>query len=264
MPTLRSWELRYGIPAMDRESGRHRRYNNAELHAMRLMRDEIARGKRASVAAHSVQQMLGQAGPARGYLDRFLAAAEQENPAAIRRQLDRAREGLGLGACIDDVLLPALHQVGTWWQTGRCDIDQERLTTETVRGWLDRQSSLAPPTVDPTPIVLACGPSDLHTVGLESFALLLRMRGRSCRVLGARTPALALITAIQASGARQVVIVSHLSSGRHRAVESLRQVAALGVQTYFAGNAFSSTAARRGVPGEYLGTRLQDACSALL
>lgn len=51
MPTLRSWERRYDMPASAREPGKHRRYTPAELHSLRLMRDQIARGKPAHAAA---------------------------------------------------------------------------------------------------------------------------------------------------------------------------------------------------------------------
>src|SRR4029077_15991511 len=64
MPTLRSWELRYGIPPTDRTFGKHRRYSPTELHTLRLMRDETARGTRASLAADAVRELLGISGPA--------------------------------------------------------------------------------------------------------------------------------------------------------------------------------------------------------
>src|SRR3978361_123406 len=68
MPTLRSWELRYNLPESVRGAGKHRRYSPAELHGLRLMRDEIARGTRASLAAESVRELLGLDGPAAAYI----------------------------------------------------------------------------------------------------------------------------------------------------------------------------------------------------
>ncbi|MCW2541823.1 MAG: regulatory protein MerR [Frankiales bacterium] len=260
MPTLRSWELRYGIPATDRAPGRHRRYAAAELHALRLMRDEIARGMRAGAAAHSVRSVLGLTGRAAELVSGFLDAAMRGDPSAIREQLDRAHRELGLPACVDDVLLPAMRQIGSWWQAGQCDVEQERLTTETARAWLDRVAAAAPPSTHGRPIVLACGPTDLHTLGLEALAMLLRHQRWSCRVLGARASVVALVTAIQASGAVGVVVASHLKTGRRRAVESIHAADALGVQVFYAGNAFGSESNRRQVPGRYLGVRVQDAC----
>ncbi|RIJ77028.1 MerR family transcriptional regulator [Nakamurella silvestris] len=263
MPTLRSWELRYQIPPSARESGRHRRYTPTELHALRLMRDEIARGKRASVAAISVRELLGLAGPAAEFVRRILVASDAMNSAEIRRELTAASELLGLGRCIDDVLLPSLRQIGSWWESGRCDVDQERLTTEAARAWLDKQSAFAPAPRSSSPVLLACGPRDLHTVGIECLSVLLRYRGWSCRVLGARTSMKTLTTAAQATGATAVVVVSHLSTGRRSAVEALQAVQDLGISAFYAGNAFSSPRSRRGLPGTYLGDKLEKACAVL-
>lgn len=263
MPTLRSWELRYNMPVTVRGAGTHRRYSDTELHGLRLMRDEIARGTRASVAAQSVRNLLGLTGAAADFVADILDASQRSDPMAVRAHLTRAHGTLGLATCLDDVLLPALHQVGLWWQTGRCDIQQEHLTTEAARAWLETLMAYAPPPANPVPIVLACGPSDLHTIGLEAMAILLRYRERSCRLLGARTSEQALTTAIHASGARTVVLVSHLNSGRRRAIESLRAVGKLGVQLYYAGNAFTSPRNRRGLPGTYLGTRLDQASNLI-
>ncbi|MGI8668138.1 MAG: MerR family transcriptional regulator [Jatrophihabitans sp.] len=263
MPTLRSWELRYGIPESTRSPGQHRRYTAAELQALALMRDEIARGKRASAAAQSVRELLGLSGPAAAHIKAFLAASARLDPAGVRGQLDEAQRQLGLGNCIDDVLLPAMRQIGLWWQNGRCDIEQERLTTETVRGWLDALTAFAPTPTHRRPLVLACGPSDLHTLGLEALGLLLRNQHWACRQLGARVTLPALSTAVSASGAAGVVIVAHLPTGRNRAVQALQLVEDSQTPVFYAGNAFGSARSRRGVPGRYLGQRLQVACRAI-
>jgi DNA-binding transcriptional MerR regulator len=260
MPTLRSWELRYNIPKNVRGVGKHRRYSPAELHGLRLMRDEIARGKRASLAAESVRELLGLTGLAADFIADILDASQRSDSVAIRDHLSRAQSVLGLPVCLDDVLLPAMQQVGLWWQTGRCDVEQEHLTTETARAWLETLAAYAPAPARPTPIVLACGPTDLHTIGLEALGILLRYEQWSCRLLGARTSVDALTTALHATGAGAVVVVSHLNTGRQRAIQALQAVDQRKVQVFYAGNAFSSPRSRRSVPGHYLGTRLQDAC----
>jgi DNA-binding transcriptional MerR regulator/methylmalonyl-CoA mutase cobalamin-binding subunit len=263
MPTLRSWELRYNLPESSRGAGKHRRYSPAELHGLRLMRDEIARGKRASLAAQSVRELLKLTGAASEFVNDLLDASERSDPVAVRQHLTRAHEALGLAACLDDVLLPAMRQVGLWWQTGRCDVEQEHLATEASRAWLEALSAYAPAPVRPTPIVLACGPTDLHTIGLEALGALLRYQQWTVRLLGARTSVPALEAAISATDAGAVVIVSHLNSGRARAIQSLHAANVLGVEVFYAGNAFTSLRSRRNLPGAYLGTRLQDACALI-
>jgi DNA-binding transcriptional MerR regulator len=263
MPTLRSWELRYGIPPTPRSFGKHRRYSPSELHTLRLMRDEIARGRRASLAAEAVRELLEITGPAAEHIGAILDASAQSDPLAVRAQLTAAHDALGLGACLDDVLLPAMQQVGLWWQTGRCTVEDEHLTTEAARAWLESLSSSTPAPVRTPPIVLACGPTDLHTIGLEALCLLLRNERWSCRLLGARTSVPALAAAVHATGAGAVVIVSHLNSGRARAVQSLRSADRDGVKVFYAGNAFTAPRSRRNLPGTFLGTRLQDACEII-
>lgn len=263
MPTLRSWELRYGIPNLSRGPGQHRRYLPEEVNAVRLMRDEIARGQQAGLAAQSVRRLLGGQGPAQELIHHILAAAERLDAASIRARLDESTEKLGLAACIDDVLLPAMRQIGVWWSVGHCDVVQERMATEAVRAWLDRRSAFAPAPTRPRPILLACGPSDLHTIGLESTALLLRYQGWPCRVIGARTSTITLATAARATAVAGVVVVSQLATGRRRAVESIRAIDDLGVEVFYAGNAFATPRSRRGVPGHYLGVGIQAACALL-
>ncbi|QNK79492.1 B12-binding domain-containing protein [Nakamurella sp. PAMC28650] len=264
MPTLRSWELRYGIPESDRPPGKHRRYTEPEMHALRLMRDEIARGTRASVAAKSVRTLLGVAGPAGELIQHLLEASNRLDTDGIRAQLTKATDVLGLDGCIDEVMLPAMRQIGQWWMAGRCDLSQEQLTTEAARAWLDKRSAFAPTPTAMNPIILACGPGDLHTIGLEALALLLRHRGWPCRVLGARVPTESLTTASVAAGAAGVVIVAHLPTGRRRALASITAVHERGIPVFWAGNAFSTRRSRAQIPGSYLGVRLQDAADLVV
>jgi methanogenic corrinoid protein MtbC1 len=227
------------------------------------MRDEVARGTRASLAAQSVRTLLGNSGPAAEYIEQILAASARFDPVAVRDQLSRAHAALGLTACLDDVLLPAMKQIGLWWETGRCDVEQEHFTTEIVRAWMESLVAYAPDPLSRIPVVLACGPTDQHTIGLEALATLLRYRRWPCRTLGARTSVAALTTAVHATGARAVVVVSHLSTGRKRAIQSLTATAELGAAVFYAGNAFSSPRSRRNVPGTYLGSRLENACDLI-
>jgi methanogenic corrinoid protein MtbC1 len=264
MPTLRSWESRYGIPGSQRSLGRHRSYSAEDLHALRMLRDEIGRGQRASLAAQTVRAMLGAGGPARDSVDAVLRASSDGDADGVRAELNRAVAVLGLGACIDDVLFPAMKQIGNWWESGHCDVEQERFTSETVRAWLEGLAARAPAPMARAPIVLACGPSDQHTIGLEALALLLRLRRWPCRVLGARVPVPVLVTAVRANQAPAVIVVCHLNSGRQRAIRAIRAVDELPGALFYAGNGFSSPRSRRSVPGRYLGTRVQDACATVL
>jgi len=263
MPTLRSWELRYGIPELARSSRRHRRYTSQDIHALRLMRDEITRGRRAAAAARSVRALLGVSGPAANFISAVLAASDRSDTTGIRAELGRAAEVLGNARCIDDVLLPAMRQVGQWWESGRCGVAQEHLTSAAARAWLGERISLAPAPAQQRVIVLACGPSDFHTIGCECLALLLRQQGWPTRLLGAGTSTEKLVAATGSTSSAAAVIVSHLPTSRRRAVESISAVHARGIAVFYAGNAFTALKNRKRVPGTYLGDRIIDACALI-
>jgi DNA-binding transcriptional MerR regulator len=254
VPTIRSWERRYGFPTPDRTQGRHRRYSVAEADQLRMLRDEIARGHQTKDAVEIVRRATAEVGPRPVLLERFLGAAMRLDPRDLREILDAAAEALGVEAAITDVALPAMREMGSRWKAGVCDTAHEHLATEAVRVWLGRQVSLAPPPYRPWPVVLACGPKDLHTIGLEAFAVVLARRGWSVRTLGALTPVDSLVAAVRAAEARAAVVTSQRSSTRRGAAEAVAAVAALpGVRAFYGGMGFAPSGARTDVAGTYLG-----------
>ena len=264
MPTLRSWELRYGIPVTTRASGTHRRYSAEELHALRLMRDEIARGTRAGAAAQAVRASLGQSGPAADFVAAVLEASGDYDAPAIRDQLDAAASELGLAGCLDDVLFPALRQVGEWWQIGRCDVDQERLTTEAVRAWLDRLMSYAPSPIHADP---SCWRADLATSTRWASRRCVCPCAKSVGAAGCSAPAHHRLRSPQPYAPTEPSrSSSRRTSPRPGNVPSAhcRQPKELGVAVFYAGNAFATPRSRVKVPGRYLGPRIKDACDLIV
>jgi hypothetical protein len=200
----------------------------------------------------------------RGFVEQVLLASVAEDPAALRAHLDAAVAALGLGRCIDDVLLPTMREIGTRWQHGLFGIDSERLTTEAVRGWLEVVALDAPQPSPNATLLLACGPSDRHSIALEALGLLLRYQQQPCRMLGPRTSTRALAVAVAANKPIGIVLVSHLETGRLGATQALRSVTGLGAELFYAGGAFATARLRRHVPGTYLGTNIQAACTMIL
>jgi MerR family transcriptional regulator, light-induced transcriptional regulator len=259
VPTIRSWERRYEFPAPPRTDGLHRRYGDIEFEQLRALRDLVTKGHSTRDAVALVRNAVirsGDASPAEPVVDAALAL----DTARLRAALDASTERLGVEETIRRAILPAMREIGSRWKAGRCDVGREHLATEGVRSWLARQAFLAPPPFRPRPIVLACGPQDLHTIGLESFAVILARRGWPCRVLGARTPTEALVSTVEALGAIGAVVTAQRSVTRRSAVEGMAATDALpGVRGFYAGDAFVAPAARRDVRGIYLGEDLVEA-----
>ena len=259
-PTIRSWERRYGVPLADRSRGGHRRYSRAQLDQLRRMRDLIARGRRTVDAAALVK--AGHASTPGPLVEAFLQAARELAPGGIARTLDAARETLGLDETVDEVMLPAMREVGEWWHSGRIDVSHEHLATNATQAWLAAVRPTGPVRAQP-PIILSCGPQDHHTLGLEAIGALLRQRQWDCRMLGARTPAESLARAVAETDAAAVVLVSHVTAGRAAAIEALRSPQLRQRHVFYAGGAFESPRARHRVPGQYLGTNIAKAADLI-
>lgn len=133
------------------------------------------------------------------------------------------------------------------------------MATAAALEWLARTTAEAPQPRHERPIVLSCGPQDQHTIALDAFVLLLRHHGFDCRNLGAQVPAQSLRLAVEKCGASAVVVVSQLSVNRQAAVSALRTVSGALATVFYAGAAFRTAAARKGLPGVYLGGNLTQA-----
>jgi DNA-binding transcriptional MerR regulator len=263
VPTIRSWERRYGFPAPPRTRGRHRRYTTREVEQLRDLRDLVTRGftTRDAVARLTASTPVIAGTELR---EELVGAAMRLDADAIRAVLERSAERLGVEGAIRDVALRSMREIGARWKAGACDVEHEHLATEAVRTWFARHLALAPPPFRADPIVLACGPNDLHTIGLEAFAVVLARRGWPVRVLGAMTPASSLVSTVEAVRAAAAIVVSQRSVTRRPALESLAAVHALpGVRAFYAGDAFAAASARREAPGTYLGDDVLEAVPLL-
>ena len=90
--------------------------------------------------------------------------------------------------------------------------------------------------------------------------MILARRGWPCRVLGARTPTEALVSAVQAMEAIGAVVTAQRSVTRRSAMEAIAAADALpGVRAFYAGDAFIAPSARKDVRGSYLGEDLVEA-----
>ena len=254
-PTIRSWERRYGVPLADRSSGGHRRYARVQLDQLRRMRDLIAQGRRPVEAAALVK--AGHATSPGPLVDAFLQAARDLAPGSIARTLDAARETLGLDRTVDEVLLPAMREIGEWWHAGRIDVSHEHLATNATQAWLATIRPTGPVRPQP-PIILSCGPQDHHTLGLEAIGALLRQRRWDCRMLGARTPAESLARAVPRP-TQWASFWSVTSPPDARRPSTRCAPPAAPPHLFYAGGAFASRRARHGVPGHYLGTNIAQA-----
>ncbi len=195
----------------------------------------------------------------------LVASARTLDGRRIRERLVHSVDALGLDRTIDDVLLPALRLIGGQWASGNVDVASEHLLSTVTSSWLGGLYDAQPAPAYDRPVLLACGPRDLHSLGLECMVALLGARGVDCRSLGARTPMPSVLAAVGTMRPAAVVVASHWRAGTALAADhTVRAVADLGVDVYYAGASFGTEQSRQGLPGTYLGLRLTDAADRVV
>lgn len=265
VPTLRSWQRRYGLVAPGRTVGGHRRYGKEDVEVLQAMRSAVGRGLAAGSAAQALRAPRPAPDVPLSLLSMALERAAACDPAGFAEVLDRAEEEMGTDRTVDRLLVPALREIGDRWERGELDVGAEHLATAAARRWVARRTGgssargRTTPVPRTAPVLLAAAPDNQHTVALEAFGMLLDARGWPTRLLGADTPVPALLRAVDATGAQAVVLTAQQVSRRRPAVAALTALATRPVRLYFAGAAFDSVRHRRDVPGTYLGTVLPEA-----
>jgi MerR family transcriptional regulator, light-induced transcriptional regulator len=252
LPTIRSWERRYEWPRPARTTGGHRRYTPDEVDQLRALRDEIARGTPPRDAVVLLRQLRDRRHSF--FVSRIVEAAVELEWRGVRQALAQAEVELGVEKTVIEVILPALKEVGLRWERRKCDVGGEHMTTDEIRRWLGRVLLEGGVESSRPTVVLSTGPADVHTVGVEAFAVVLSRRGWDCLELGGPTPTESVINAVQKRQAAAAIITSHRAPARRLAVETIRITSSTtGARVYYAGNAFGAVRSRRGVPGTYLG-----------
>jgi DNA-binding transcriptional MerR regulator len=253
--TIRAWETRYGWPRPARTEGRHRRYGHGELQRLIALRNEIARGRNAGEAVEMLRSIAERR--ADRYVDPIVEGAIALEPGRVRAALLDAERDLGVVRAVQDVAVIALREIGDHWAVGTCDVAGEHLGTGEIRRWFTEVAARGLDATSGAPVVLACGPEELHTGGLEAFRVLLVDKGIPALLLGAVTPPESFVLTVREVGASGAVMLCHRPQVRRRSLATLRMLARVGgARVFYAGNGFASARGRRSVPGTYLGTDL--------
>lgn len=215
--TLRAWERRYGVPRPTRTAGEHRLYRMEDIILLRRVQALVAKGTPPSracllVLAEDDGDVLALEEietPVVGYIETNRASV----PAlTLRSQLCRACIALdeecatnalceaftlfGPELALEQVILPALVDLGTAWAEAKISVAPEHLASTLIRARLLSAFEGAS-TNDRRPVaVLAAGPGDQHDIPAMALALLLRRRGWRALFLGPDTPVEALRDAI--------------------------------------------------------------------
>lgn len=100
---------------------------------------------------------------------------------------------------IDDIIKPAMEEVGYLWETKKLEVEQEHLASDTIKTALSRLFIYLPrQSANNIKVLLACSEGETHDIGLQALAYELELKGYGIHYLGANTPFRSLIKAIKA------------------------------------------------------------------
>ncbi|MFJ3905633.1 MerR family transcriptional regulator [Streptomyces sp. NPDC090025] len=249
--TVRSWDRRYGIGPAVRGDGRHRRWSPADVAMLEEMCRLTASGVPPAEAARAAREVRASAvragaagpvapapvavrtaggGPAGGgglplgdvrQECRGLArAAVRLDGPAMEALLRAALVEHGLVTAWEEIMAPTLHAVGRKWESsGDRYVEVEHLLSWHISTALRRAAVTGPAPASPAPpVLLACVPSEQHTLPLEALAAGLAERSLPTRMFGGAVPAEALDAAVRRSGPAAVVLWSQARSTANHAL----------------------------------------------
>src|SRR5690349_8255010 len=147
VPTLRSWERRYGVGPTQRTEGGHRRYALADIERLQRLRRLIADGMPTASAAAAVQRSDTAGSPRRrvrrdSEVEFALAVDAIDGPRIARAAATLLRER-GVEDAWTSVFVPTLIEVGTRWLTADTGIACEHVLTDALRDVLVRHQAAA-------------------------------------------------------------------------------------------------------------------------
>jgi DNA-binding transcriptional MerR regulator len=234
-PTLRTWNLRYGIGPSHRSPGGHRRYAPADLRRLEEMNRLIKAGLPPAEAAQTALRTTGEpsartpaltAGPAIP-LDPPTHTTEAPVPTAavltraalnldagtVTRTLDAALAARGVVWTWDHLVLPALDAICRRQESTGAGVEIEHLFSQHLLSVLSKLTGRPLAPAHPRVILLACAEDEQHSLPCYALAATLTSaHDLETRLLGPRTPYTALADAIRRLAPAAVFIWSQQES----------------------------------------------------
>lgn len=231
--TLRTWDRRYGIGPSGHDAGQNRLYSLEDVARLDLMRSLVIQGLTPSKAAEiakakniSAAQLTPVPGIDPAMVDQdlpenvisldspkntirgLLRAAQMLDSITCRQIVGNLLETKGVLWTWNNVLVPALKQLGEKWETTGEGIEVEHLLSDAIESQFRAISSSDFEPVNARPVILACTSHELHTLPIFAIAAGLAEHKISCRILGARMPADSLLAACKKVGPSAILVWS--------------------------------------------------------
>jgi methanogenic corrinoid protein MtbC1 len=262
---LRVWELRYSAVDPGRTGGGQRRYSDADVERLRLLRRVTEAGRRIGdvvglgdeALRHMVEEdrrarpgtrsAMPAPGPTGDLLEDCLRAVADFDEARLRVALARAAVLLTPGELVEGLVTPLMRRVGELWQAGEIDPAHEHMATVLVRGILTEVIGALPPSEPLRRLIVATPSGERHEIGALLVATTAAAAGWAITHLGTDLPAASIVRAALAVDARAVALSLVHPADPERAIEEILEVRERlrGIIEVFAGGAAALAARGR-------------------
>ena len=272
---LRVWERRYGFPTPSRSAGGDRRYDQAQVERLHLLKRRMGQGLRPgklfSLSAEELSA-LGQVQrvdeaqseafrPFQPIIEQVLSNDNQ----GLRQSLSQLLAKHGLQRFVQDVVPQLNELVGTSWATGRLGIHQEHLYSEELSRLLRAAIGSLPAGSQPPRMLLTTLSGEEHGLGLLMVEGVLAPEGVQCISLGVQTPMEDIFRAVPAYDI-EVLLLSFSGAFPHKrglkTIKLLRDRLPPSVEIWVGGGMTRALVNQR-LPGVHWAPELADCLTCL-
>lgn len=213
--TLRAWERRYNVLAPDRSEGGYRLYSERDIATLLWLKAQLEAGisiSRAAARLHLLQEAGEQPGQPGAAADAGLAAVGVRSAAILLAELVAAllafneaeaecllNEAFSLypvETAAEEIIAPALVDLGERWHRGEASVVQEHFATAFLRRRLTALFSAYHLRASGPLAIVGSAAGEWHDVGILMVALALRRHGWRVIYLGQNVPAQHLLESI--------------------------------------------------------------------
>ena len=246
VPLIRAWERRYVVVSPRRTASGYRLYDDVAIATLVRVRELTEAGWSASEASRAVlagEVQIDQRPPRprvplteeaahayrAGLIERFIEAATALDIAATGSALDEMFAQGSFESIVDDLLMPALVEIGRAWSEGRLDVAAEHAASAAVHRRLSALYEAAGSVGDPL-LVVGLPPGSRHELGSLAFAVAVRRLGVGVLYLGPDVPVASWVHVIGQNRARVAVVAVVQEPDRIAAIEVAEALRDAGLQ----------------------------------
>lgn len=235
---IRIWEKRYGVVEPGRTDTNRRRYTDAEIERLALLRQATEAGhsigtvaslsnervREVLAADHRAQLTRAPAQPATDWVTRALETVRHLDGAALEGVLQDGAVALGHQGLLCQLIGPLAGALGDHWQQGELTAAHEHFASAHIKAFLDRVTRPFAWREDAPRLVVATPAGQLHELGAVMVSSAATNVGWNVTYLGPNLPAAEIAGAVRQRQARAVALSVVYPADCVRLSEELRQL----------------------------------------